>query len=403
MKEKVENYIRNIFMSKREIMENPTCYVYDLEEITARIKEIEENKTDNVSLYYAMKANPNKDVIRHVLSHKVVKGIEIASTGELEIAKDAGLEDTSRVLFTGPGKTEKELETAIKEHIRFINVESSVEALRIEKIAKRLGVDSVDVLLRVNINYFLDGASEYMAGFSTKLGIDQNRFYEEYKFISGLKRLKIHGFHVFAADGVLDYSVLLKYADQVFKFVKEAQKVVGEVEVIDFGGGFGIDYTKQNRSFDCKSYFEGLGKILKKYSFEHKEIILELGKFIVGSAGYYATQIVDIKDCKGMKHIVTAGGVNHMRLPIATDRKHPVYIINMGAKKMYDGQVEVSNETVDIEGPLCMTEDKLSWNEYIEHASIGDIVVLTQAGAYCYSASTLWFLSHELPLELIIK
>ena len=60
------------------------------------------------------------------------------------------------------------------------------------------------------------------------------------------------------------------------------------------------------------------------------------------------------------------------------------------------------NEIVDIEGPLCMTEDKISWDEPIEHASIGDIIVLTQSGAYCYSASTLWFLSHKLPMELII-
>ena len=61
------------------------------------------------------------------------------------------------------------------------------------------------------------------------------------------------------------------------------------------------------------------------------------------------------------------------------------------------------NEIVDIEGPLCMTEDKISWDEYIEDAKIGDLVVLTQSGAYCYSASTLWFLSHILPEEIILS
>ena len=265
-----------------------------------------------------------------------------------------------------------------------------------------LGVEKVNVLLRVNLDYFLDGASEYMAGMSTKMGIDQSRFYEDYAVIAGLKHLNVCGLHVFAADGVLDYNILLKYTDFVFKFVKEAESVVDRIDVIDFGGGFGIDYTKSSRSFDTKKYFNGLEELVKKYSFTNKEFILELGKFIVGSAGYYATQIVDIKDSKGMKHIVTAGGVNHMRLPIATDRKHPVYIVNMGIPKIYDKQIEVSKETVDIEGPLCMTEDKISWDEYIENARIGDVVVLTQSGAYCYSASTLWFLSHQMPLELII-
>lgn len=65
--------------------------------------------------------------------------------------------------------------------------------------------------------------------------------------------------------------------------------------------------------------------------------------------------------------------------------------------------MEVNKEYVDIEGPLCMTADRISGDEYIERANIGDIVVLTQSGAYCYSASTLCFLSHELPLEIIIN
>ena len=402
MNKKVEEYIKSIFSSNSEIIKNPTCYIYDLEEITNRIEEIEHFKLANVSLYYAMKANPNKDVLKHILSHRAISGVEIASVGELNIARDSGLKNDYDVLFTGPGKTPVELREVIRSGIRFINVESVVEAIRINEIAEIEGIDKVDVLLRVNINYFLDGASEYMAGMSTKMGIDQSRFYEDYELISKLKHIRVCGFHVFAADGVLDYKILLKYTDFVFKFVKEAEKTVGKVKVIDFGGGFGIDYTKSNRTFDTKAYFEGLDRLIKTYSFEDKEFILELGKYIVGSAGYYATQIIDIKDCKGMKHIVTAGGVNHMRLPIATDRKHPVYVIRMGIPRLYDKQIEVSNETVDIEGPLCMTEDKISWDEPVKRASIGDIVVLTQSGAYCYTASTLWFLSHPLPLEIII-
>ena len=403
MKKKVEQYIKSVFSSDRSVMSNPTCYIYDLEEITERINELNETKLPNVTVYYAMKANPNQEVLKHILSHEGIAGVEIASTGELEIARKSGLEDDYKVIFTGPGKTPIELKEAIRSKIRFINVESVVEAIRINTIAEREGIDKVNILLRVNINYFLDGASEYMAGMSTKMGIDQSRFYEDYEIISNLSHINICGFHVFAADGVLDYNILLKYTDFVFKFVKEAEEVIGKINVIDFGGGFGIDYTKSNLHFDTKLYFEGLQKIIEEYSFENKEFILELGKFIVGSAGYYATRIVDIKDCKGMKHIVTAGGVNHMRLPIATDRKHPVYIVEMDIPKLYDKQTEVFNEKVDIEGPLCMTEDKISWDEFVEHANIGDIVVLTQSGAYCYSASTLWFLSHQLPFELIIK
>lgn len=404
MNEKVKKFIQSTYSENPEVIKNPTAYIYDLEEITARITQIEQDKLPNVSLYYAMKANPNEAVMKHVLSHSVVKGIEIASTGELEIARRCGLTDSSRVLFTGPGKTEDELEESVRSKIRFINVESVVEAIRINEIAERLGVEKVDILLRVNINYFFDGASEYMAGKSTKLGMDQTTFDRDYEIINNLEHLNVRGYHVFAADGVLDYNVLVRYTDFVFKFIQEQEEKTGKnVEVIDFGGGFGIDYTKQGRFFDTKAYFDGIGKLVEKYNFEDKELVLELGKYIVGSAGYYTAKIIDIKDCKGEKHIVAAGGINQMRLPVAAERKHPVYIVEMNEPKVYEGQPEICNETVDVEGPLCMTEDLLSWDEFIESAKIGDIVVLTQAGAYCYSDSTLWFLSHPLPFELILE
>lgn len=403
MNKKVTHEIRQLFTQNSDVVANPTCYVYDLEEVSNRVREIVDNKLPNVSLYYAMKANPNAKVLKHILSENGISGIEIASIGELEKAIAVGLDSTSKVLFTGPGKTYTELEQAVKYGLRFINIESVVEAIRINEIAENLGIDKVDIVLRVNINYFIDGGSEYMAGMSTKMGIDEARFEEDYNFISKLAHLNICGLHVFAADGVLNHKILLKYADYVFEFVQNVERIMGTVNVIDFGGGFGIDYTNGNRTFNTKEYFDGLGQLVSKYNFSSKEIILELGKYLVGSAGYYATQIVDIKDCKGMKHIVTAGGVNHMRLPIATDRKHPVRIIPMNVPKLYEGQISVHDEVVDIEGPLCMTEDKISWDEHIAEAHIGDIVVLKQSGAYCYSASTLWFLSHPLPLEIVIS
>lgn len=403
MNNEVKEKILNYFNNDLRIIDNPTCYFYDLAQISHQIQEVQNYAGKNVSLYYAMKANPNKEVISHILKHSFVKGIEIASTGELDIALDAGLDSTQKVLFTGPGKTIKELERVVKDKIRYINVESLTEAIRINEIAKKLNVDKVDILLRVNIDYYLEGASEHMAGLSTKLGIDQKVFLETFKKIHELKHLNFCGLHVFAADGVLDYNVLLKYAENVFKYVKEIEPIIPNIQVIDFGGGFGLDYTKANKEFDTKKFFEGLDKLVHEYGFENKEMILELGKYIVGNAGYYVTEIVDIKDCKGQKHIVCAGGVNHMRLPIATDRKHPVYIIERNIPDIYEGQTIVQNEKVDIEGPLCMTEDKISWDEYIENARIGDLVVLTQSGAYCYSASTLWFLSHTLPEEIILK
>ena len=110
MNNEVKDRILEIFNNNQKIKDNPTCYIYNLKQISDQINEVQKYACKNVSLYYAMKANPNKKVISHVLSHECVKGIEIASTGELDIALDSGLESTDRILFTGPGKTPAELE-----------------------------------------------------------------------------------------------------------------------------------------------------------------------------------------------------------------------------------------------------------------------------------------------------
>lgn len=392
----------NQILNTEPIKSNPTCYIYDLDIIDKQIENIQKYAPSNISLYYAMKANPNLKILEHIAKNKFVKGVEIASTGELEKAEN--YYNHNQILFTGPGKTEKELYISVKNKIRLINVESVVEAIRINNIAEELNINKVPILLRINLNYYVDEADEFMAGISTKMGIDQNTFIEEFKHIRELKHLDIKGLHVFCASGVLDYKGLVKYADFVFAYVKSLQdKVNFKIDVIDFGGGIGIDYTYQNREFDTKSYFKELKDLIEKYNFENREIIMELGKYLVGPCGFYVSRIIDIKDIKNYKHIVLAGGVNHMRLPIATDRKHPLYVIQQNIKPLYETQPRVSNEKVDIEGPLCMNEDKISWDEFIKSAEIGDLIVVRQSGAYCYSASTLKFLSHYLPEEIILQ
>nr|MBP3258708.1 hypothetical protein [Bacilli bacterium] len=399
MNDLIEQKIREIY-SFQEVISNPTCYLYDLNDIKDKIRNIEKNAPSNLSVYYAMKANPNPEILKYIKKFNFVRGIEIASLGELEKAKK--VYNASDIIFTGPGKTYKELGEAIVNNIKLINCESIVEAYRINQIAFEKNI-KVDILLRINTDYFIDGADEHMAGCSTKMGIDEKEFVKIYQEILNYGNLNIKGIHVFSASGVLEYTYLIKYVKYVFDLVKRLEYAGFNIEIIDFGGGIGIDYTKRNRKFDITSYFAELNELIDIYKFRSKELILELGKYIVGECGYYTTKIIDIKNNKGHRHIITAGGVNHMRLPIATDRKHPVYIIHNNEPHICKYQESVKNDLVDIEGPLCMDEDKISWDEKVEYADIGDVVVLTQSGAYCYTASTLWFLSHEMPKEFILN
>lgn len=397
MDKKLLSVIKRSYNSE-SFKKNPTSYFYNISGIAENVNDIKCNAPSNMKIYYAMKANNHSDIMDYVKDK--VDGIEIASNGELQIAKKYVL--PNQIIFTGPGKTDFELREAIVNKIRLINVESVVEAIRINNIAALENVDVVDILLRINLNACVEYADEKMSGISTKMGIDENEIDNAIEIIKNLPKIKIVGIHVFAASGVLDYKQLIKVNTYIFELVKKLDKKI-TIDVVDFGGGFGIDYSGNNREFNVKAYFEEFNQLTDFYHFTNKEFLIELGTFLVGNIGYYTAKIIDIKFVKGKKHIIIAGGVNHMGLPLEMQRKHPIYILRMGETKLYKEQVTVSKEVVDISGPLCMVTDKLSWNQFIEKADIGDIVVYRQAGAYCYGEGMVEFLSHEKPNIVIIK
>ena len=145
MNNEVKDRILEIFNNNQKIKDNPTCYIYNLKQISDQINEVQKYACKNVSLYYAMKANPNKEVISHILKHPFVKGIEIASTGELDIANESGLDTPQKVLFTGPGKTIQELERVVKKGGKiiiptYINKENK-SSLIAAKIFELVGAD----------------------------------------------------------------------------------------------------------------------------------------------------------------------------------------------------------------------------------------------------------------------
>lgn len=383
---------------KSELIDNEIpCYIYDLNEIYNRISNITNNMPDNFKLYYAIKANPNKNVLEFIKSQDKIAGFEIASSGEL--IKSLDYCDSNEILYTGPAKTNKELELAVDSSLRLINVESITEAVRINNIAERLN-KKVDILIRVNIDYKIEEAAENMGGMSTKMGIDEAKYYDSYEMISKLPYLNIKGIHVFSASGILNYVAAIEQAKYIFNMINSFEKDGNKIEIVDFGGGLGVDYTDENKEFDYINYFKEMKSLIKEYKYQDKEFILELGCYLVASCGYYLAKIIDIKESKNYKHIVLAGGLNH--IPTATlNGKHPFYVINMNNEKIYNDQPEVINEVCDIDGPLCTAEDKVLWDVHVNNAAIGDIVVIKQAGAYCYSAAWLEFLSHQYPYEFI--
>jgi diaminopimelate decarboxylase len=339
-----------------------------------------------------------------MLMNPLIFGAEIASQGEGDkiIEIKSSLKET---IFTGPAKTEKELEFAIKNNIKTVNVESLVEAHRIDKICEKIGKKQ-DILLRINANIELHGSGKMsLVDQPSAFGIPEDFAETAILEIDKLKNIRLMGFHTYSATGVLEYSELIKSVEYSFNLCKNLEeKFKRKFSILDFGGGFGIDYFSEQK-FDIVSYSNELKELIKKYSFEDKTLFLELGRYLCAEMGFFVTKIVDIKKSKGAMILTCAGGINsHRRPSLFGGYKNEIFSKNK--QSIYEGQPEVKeNDTVLICGPLCTSADTLTKGviKMNQKARIGDYLVQNKAGAYGKSMSITKFLSHPETEEILFE
>jgi diaminopimelate decarboxylase len=376
-------------------------YLYDLAPMRGKIADLKKRLPQGVEIFYAMKANPHPAFLEAARAAGVA-GIEIASLGEGNKAVRAGFRP-QEIIFTGPGKSPEELAWSLDHGIRTVHIESLTEACRLNQLCAARGVTQ-DILIRVNPNFDIHGAQAKFSGGSQKLGIDDTKLHQHLPAILALKNLRLRGLHVYAASGVLRVEDLLKNCQLVFDMAKGVEAAFPQVrcDIIDFGGGFGIDYLESGEDFSAETYTAGLQKLIDQYGFAGRRFVLELGRYLTADSGWFCTEILDIKESYGTRQVICAGGTNHFRRPAALSINHPVVILPMGRPPVFAGQESVRSEKVYIGGPLCNTADKLARDIYIEKAEIGDLAVFCLAGAYGLSMSHLEFLSHERPREMVL-
>ncbi|MFM2345130.1 MAG: hypothetical protein RLZZ210_1743 [Pseudomonadota bacterium] len=396
----VKSKIQEIYQQQSQ-QGKRSFYVYDTSYMHNKIQHLKSIMPASVNIFYALKANPHKHFLT-TAKNAGVRGVEIASLGEGMKCFEAGF-SANELIFTGPGKSPEELEWSVKHGLRTVHIESLAEAYRLNEIAKKYGKVQ-DILIRINADFDIHDAQANFSGGSKKLGIDEEKLIDYLPIINQLSNLKFKGLHVYAASGVLSVDDLLTNCKLVFGLSKKIESTFENIkcEIIDFGGGFGIDYLQKGKNFSPDLYAQGLYKLIEEYQFQDRSFVLELGRYLTADSGWYCTEILDIKDSRGIKQVVTAGGTNHFRRPAALSINHPVEIIELNQDKIFDQQEKVSQEHVFIGGPLCNTADKVANNLYIENANIGDIAVFCLAGAYGLSMSHTDFLSHYKPEEIII-
>jgi diaminopimelate decarboxylase len=371
-------------------------YAYDRRLVSERVELLRSHLPRRVHLHYAMKANPMPAVVAHLAG--LVDGLDIASAGELKIALQAGARPDS-ISFAGPGKSDADLEAAVAAGI-VVNLESEGEMERLAAIASQRGVKA-RVNVRVNPDFELKSSGMKMGGGPKPFGVDAERVPAMLRRIGALA-LDFQGFHIFSgAQNLRADSIAEAQRKSVELAVRLAQDAPAPVRILNIGGGLGIPYFPGDERLDVSLVARNLAAILQGLDsrLPGAQVVLELGRFLVGEAGIYVCRVIDRKISRGHCFLVTDGGLHHHLAASGNfgqviRKNYPVAVGNRvrGAKR----------EIVSVVGPLCTPLDLLADNMEMASAEVGDLIVVFQSGAYGLSASPAGFLSHPPAAEILI-
>src|ERR687897_1284897 len=376
----------------------PFC-LYHGETIVERVRRVREALGTEVS--YSVKANPSLGVCQ-LMARERESGAEVASSGELAVARAAGFEPED-IVFAGPGKTDDELRRVVEEGIFADNVESLGEIDRLARIAGGMG-RRIGVGLRINPAAQLMGSGMRMGGTVGQFGIDQAELEEAVRKTLSHPELSLRGIHVYTATQVFEVEPLLEHCRNILEISIQTADLAGQpLQMIDFGGGFGVPYFEKTTEFDLDTFAAGFRELLAGYRPDPRldgcRFLFELGRYLVADAGVYVTRAVEVKETRGKTFVVTDGGMNH----------HLTATGNMGQvfRKAYPllnlTRMEgVPEEGVAVAGPCCTPLDMFGNNIPLATPEAGDLIGVFYSGAYGYSASNLGFLSHPAPAEVLL-
>jgi diaminopimelate decarboxylase len=370
-------------------------YAVDRGLLTQRVQALRAALPAGLKLHYAMKANPMPALVQHMA--RLVDGIDVASAGELLVALDAGA-DPREVSFAGPGKRDAELAQAVASGV-LVNVESQRELPVLAQASQTLGLPA-RVALRINPDFELKGSGMKMGGGPKQFGVDVEAVPEVLAAVARLG-LAFEGFHLFAGSQNLKAESICEAQCKSLELaVRLAERAPAPVRFLNLGGGFGIPYFPGEQALDLAPIGANLAALQDRARdlLPQAELVIELGRYLVGEAGVYVTRVVDRKVSRGQTYLVCDGGLNHHlsasgNFGQVIRKNHPVTVGN---------RLRAAPEVQTVVGPLCTPLDLLADRMALPRADVGDLVVVFQSGAYGASASPARFLGHPPVTEVLV-
>jgi diaminopimelate decarboxylase len=363
------------------------CYVYSSGAIRDQYRRLREamGKLD-ARLHYSVKANSSIAIL--ALLRELGAGLDIVSGGELFRALKAGYAGRD-IVFSGVGKTEREMEDALRAEVLLFNVESEQELRVLDAVAKRLGLVA-PVAVRVNPEVLVDTPHPYTrtGEKGMKFGIPFDEALSVAKVAANLTNVRLLGLDMHVGSQISQFAPYEVGVQRLLHLRREVERDTKvRLEYLDIGGGLAVTYDAES-TVDIGRFGEVISALVGGSGLR---IILEPGRFLVGNAGVLLTRVLYRKRSGGKEFIIADAGMTDLLRPSHYNAFHRIEAVNP------TGRTTVA----DVVGPICESGDFLALDRQIDDAQPGDLLAVQSTGAYGFVMASNYN-SRPRPAEVLV-
>lgn len=343
-------------------------YFYDLDNLRSVCRTVKEgSERTGIKVHYAIKANANPRLLGIIASYGF--GADCVSFNEIRCAVAAGFK-ASEVVFAGVGKTDKDISDALDTGILCFNSESIQEIEVINLIAGQKN-KTANIALRIN-PYVEAHTHKYIttAVPESKFGINTWELSEVLDRMTSLKNVRLTGIHFHIGSQITKMTVFQSLCARINELQEWFAARNVNLEIINVGGGLGIDYTDPEKAANFDEYFSLLKEFIKLRP--GQQLHTEPGRSLVGQCGSLISKVLFIKKGSNTTFAIIDAGMNDLIRPALYQAYHRIEnITSKGPKGKYD-----------VVGPVCESADSFGKLIELPETSRGDIIAIRSAGAY---------------------
>jgi diaminopimelate decarboxylase len=342
-------------------------FIYDSDLMKERYNAfVEATSHLNGNIHYAVKANDALSIISYFA--KLGCGADIVSIGEFKKCVAAGV-SPKKIIFSGVGKENSEIEFALKNNVLQFNIESEEELDDIHKIASKLKIYA-NICLRVNPNIAPNTHKKISTGDkSTKFGINFENVKLIYQKLHDLDYINPVGLAVHIGSQIFDFDFFSQAYSNLKSLADDLKKQKFNVPSLDLGGGIGINYNN-NIPPDFSKYKKIISDLFINSDYN---LSFEPGRSLIAEAGILVTKVIRNKKTNDKNFIIVDAAMNNLIRPTLYDAFHGIEPVNKN-----DG----NTITADIVGPICETGDYIALNREINNVENNELLAIRTTGAY---------------------